>query len=294
MRIKESVGRKIFVVFNTCFLLFLAAICVLPFIHVLALSFSSKLPASAGQVGLWPVGFTLESYNFVIERSEFYTALLVTFRRLLIGVPLQMTVLILAAYPLSRENREFRFRTVYVWIFVITMFLGGGLVPWYITISKLGLIDSIWALVLPNAVQVFSITILLNFFRGLPKELSESAMIDGASHWTVLLRIYLPLSTPALATLVLFSIVGHWNSWFDGLILMHRARNYPLQSYMYTTVVRMSSQFLARMDVEALRNIATSTARSAQIFVSAIPVILIYPFLQKYFTKGLVIGSVKE
>lgn len=159
-----------------------------------------------------------------------------------------------------------------------------------------GLIDSIWALILPGAVSVFSIIVLMNFFRELPKEIEEAAFIDGAGHWRTLWQIYFPLSIPALATLTLFNAVGHWNSWFDGLILMNNTQNYPLQSYLQTVVVRFDTELLSRLsteEVKMLGEISNRTTKSSQIFVASLPILIIYPFLQRYFMSGLVLGSVK-
>jgi putative aldouronate transport system permease protein len=161
-------------------------------------------------------------------------------------------------------------------------------------IKATGLLDTIWALVLPGAVPVFSVILLLNFFRGLPRELEEAAFIDGADHFTTLVRIYLPLSTPALATLLLLTMVGHWNSWFDGLIFMNSPEHYPLQSYLQTIVIQKDFSTLTELNSEALKEISDRTVKAAQIFMGALPVLVVYPFLQKYFMKGIVLGSVKE
>ena len=194
---------------------------------------------------------------------------------------------------MSKEKNSFGSRDVYVWFFIITMLFSGGLIPWYMTIKYLGLLDSIWALILPGAVQIFSIIILMNFFRQLPKEIEEAAFIDGASHWINLWKIYVPLSTPALATLTLFSVVGHWNSWFDGIILMNSQKNYPLQSYLQTVVIEANLRLTTSTDLKTLALVDNKTSRSAQIFLATLPILCVYPFLQKYFMKGMVLGSVK-
>jgi putative aldouronate transport system permease protein len=156
------------------------------------------------------------------------------------------------------------------------------------------MIDSIWALILPTAVQVFSVTIMLNFLRGLPKELEESAFIDGAGHFTFLFRIALPLSLPALMTLSLFSIVFHWNSWFDGLIYINDDTNYPLQTFIQKSIVTDTLQFMRSNRASVMKAISTRTVRAAQILVSSVPVLIAYPFIQRYFMSGIVLGSVKE
>ncbi len=290
----SSVSRKVFVVLNTLFLIALAFSCLLPFIHVLAVSFSSSYAAMAGGVKLWPVEFTTKSYEFVIQKPEFFRSVEITCVRVALGLVVNMLLTILTAYPLSKEKKDLKLRIVYVWIFVFTMLFSGGLIPWYLTIKTAGLIDSVWALVLPGALPVFNVILLLNFFRGLPKELEESAFIDGAGQWKILWRIYVPLSIPALATILLFTIVGHWNAWFDGLILMNSPRKYPLQTYLQTLVIQSNSQILSQASARLLKSISDRTVKSAQIFLGALPVLLLYPFLQKYFITGLVLGSVKE
>ena len=278
---------------NTAFLIFIALMCILPLIHIIAVSFSSSTAAAAGYVKLWPVDFTLASYEFTAGREGFWVSMLVSLKRIAIGTPLNLLLTIMVAYPLSKESRNFRFRLAYAWIFFMTMLFNGGLIPWYVTIKELNLLDSIWALVLPGAVPVFSVVLLLNFFREVPKELEESAVIDGASQWTTLWRIYVPISKPAIATLALFSMVDHWNSWFDGLILMGNPSNYPLQSYIQTIVIQQNFTTVSREDLLSLAQISDRTLRSSQIFLASLPIIAAYPFLQKYFVKGIVLGSVK-
>ena len=233
----ETTSRKIFIVFNYIFLFTSSFLCIFPIIHIAAVSLSSGTAANAGLVKLWPVGFTLETYKEVLSRPEYYKAYSVTLKRIFLGVPLNMILTVMAAYPISKNNKQFRSREVYVVFLIITILFGGGLIPLYITVYKTGLIDTIWALVIPAATPVYNIILLQNFFKEIPKELEEASIIDGASQWIILWRIFLPLSKPALATLVLFCLVGHWNSWFDGMIYMNRAENYPLQTYLQTVVV---------------------------------------------------------
>ncbi|WP_270170335.1 carbohydrate ABC transporter permease [Paenibacillus sp. SYP-B4298] len=278
---------------NACFLILASLLCVLPLIHIVAVSFSSSAAASAGYVKLWPVDFTLASYQYTASRNEFWQSMMVSLTRIGIGTPLNLLLTIMVAYPLSKESGAFRFRLVYAWLFFITMLFNGGLIPWYITIKQYGLLDSIWALVLPGAVPVFSVVLLLNFFREIPKELEEAALMDGASHWRIMWTIFVPISKPALATLALFSLVEHWNNWFDGLLLMGSPSNYPLQSYIQTIVIQ---QNLSNMSRDAMLNlvlISDRTLKASQIFLGSLPIIMAYPFLQKYFVKGIVLGSVK-
>ncbi|WP_248923876.1 carbohydrate ABC transporter permease [Paenibacillus hamazuiensis] len=291
---KPSAGKIAFDIANYALLISLSVLCILPLVHVLAMSLSSSAAVTAGFVKFWPVEFTTSSYAFVLQKKEFLTSLAVSVQRVVLGTAVGMSLIIVTAYPLSKEVRAFRWRTVYVWYFVITMLVSSGLIPWYITIKNVGLIDTIWALVLPGAVNVFNVVLLLNFYRGLPKELEEAAFIDGAGHWRTLRSVYVPLSTPSLATITLFTIVGHWNAWFDGLILMNSPEHYPLQSYLRTVVIDMDSLLRATQDLSSLAEVSDRTSKAAQIFLGTLPILLVYPFLQKYFVKGMTLGSVKE
>ncbi len=238
--------------------------------------------------------FTTKPYEFVLQKAEFLVAFMVSVKRVILGAAVNMILTVLTAYPLSKEVTHFRARTVYAWLFAFTMFFGGGLIPTYMVVKQTGLIDSLWALILPGAVPVWNVILLLNFFRGVPKELEEAVSIDGASQWTILWKIYIPISMPALATVLLFTAVGHWNSWFDGLIYMNRTENYPMQSYLQTLLVKTDmTKFLTTQDIERIKNISERTVKSAQIFLGALPILVVYPFLQRYFVKGIVIGSVK-
>ncbi|QTH46586.1 carbohydrate ABC transporter permease [Cohnella sp. LGH] len=272
----------------------LALLCMFPLIHVLAVSFSSNSAASAGLVSLWPVGFNLKSYEFVLQKEEFLRSVGVSVQRVVLGSLIQMLLIVITAYPLSMEVTRFRLRTAYAWYFLITILFGGGLIPTYMVIKDMGMLDTIWALLIPSAVPVFSVVLLLNFYRGLPKELEEAAFIDGANHLRTLFSIILPLSLPAIATLLLFSMVGHWNAWFDGLLYMNRPENYPLQSYLQTLIINNDFKATTAEELQMLKSISNRSVKAAQIFLGGLPILLVYPFLQKYFMKGIVLGSVKE
>lgn len=278
---------------NLTVLALLALLCLFPILHILALSFSSATAASSGKVAILPVEFTAQSYQFVLENAAFAKSFLISLQRVLVGVPVNMLLTILVAYPLSRSQAEFRARGFFAWFFVITILFSGGLIPWYMVIRQTGLIDKFWALILPGALPVFNVILLANSFRTIPKELEEAAAMDGAGHWTILFRILLPMSLPVLATLTLFVAVSHWNQWFDGLILMNSPDKYPLQSYLQTVVVNPDPRMLTERDLGLLKVISNRTTRAAQIFIAMIPILLIYPFLQRYFTTGIKLGSVK-
>ncbi|NMO95070.1 ABC transporter permease subunit [Paenibacillus lemnae] len=289
----KSLGYRVFNVFNIGFLIFLAVLCIVPLIHVLAISFSSKAAADASLVGLWPVEFSIEAYKKTMNNPAFLRSILISVARTVLGTAVTLAVTFLAAYPLSKDNSVFRSRSFYSWLFVFSMIFNGGLVPFYIVIQKLGLINSFWVLVLPATVNTFLVILMLNFFRGIPKELEEAALIDGAGHFKTLFRIYLPVSLPSIATIALFSMVFHWNSWFDGLLYLNDSRDFPLATFLQTVIIQrdMSSMSMSPQEMEL---ISQTTVNAAQIFIGALPILLVYPFLQRFFVKGMTLGSVKE
>ncbi|HJC92309.1 MAG TPA: carbohydrate ABC transporter permease [Candidatus Mediterraneibacter excrementigallinarum] len=292
---KKTKGRIAFQIVNYTVIILLTVSCIIPILNVLAYSFSSSQAIIENRVSLLPVDFTLEAYKFVMNSAEFWRSMLVTVVRVLIGVPLNLIMIILVAYPLSKSQLKFPARKWYVAFMICVMLFNGGLMPTYFIVAKTGLIDSIWSLLLPQAVPIFSCIVMMNFFRGIPEELEESAILDGANPLQVLTKIYLPISKPSIATVTLFSLILHWNSWFDGLIYSNHTTNYPLQSYLQTLVVS-TAQSMQNMDADsmlAMMNVNQTNMQCAQIFVSIIPLMIVYPFLQKYFTTGLTLGSVK-
>ena len=294
-RKKTSMGRKVFLAVDVIVILLLCLICMVPLLNLLAYSFSASQPIIENKVFLWPKEFTLKAYQYVLESKEFWSSVSVSAKRVLLGVPLNTLLTILVAYPLSKDERQFKARKYYVAYMLTVMLFNGGLMPTYYIVSKTKLIDTVWALIIPGAVPIFNCIVLMNFFRGIPSELEESAKLDGASQWQILWRIFIPISKPSLATIILFSLINHWNSWFDGLIYSNHTTNYPLQSYLQT-LVTSTTEILAQGDVKAIArlvDINDTNMKAAQIFISVIPLMLIYPFLQKYFTTGLTMGSVK-
>lgn len=292
---KKSKGKILFDIVNFIIIIFLTLSCIVPILNILAYSFSSSQAIIENRVTLWPVDFTLKAYEYVLSNSRFWTSMGVTMERVLLGVSINVIMIILVAYPLSKSEVKFPARKYYVAFMLVVMLFSGGMMPTYFVVAKTGLIDSIWSLILPNAVPISSCIVLMNFFRGIPEELEESALLDGANQFQILSRIYLPVSKPSIATVTLFSLIGHWNSWFDGLLYSNHTENYPMQSYLQTIVVSSVSA-MEEMDVERmldLMDVNETNMQSAQIFISIIPLMLVYPFLQKYFTAGLVMGSVK-
>lgn len=287
---------SIFTLLNYIVLSVLVVICFVPVMHVVALSLSEKIEAVSGNVGILPRGFNLAAYRYVMEDSQFWKSLGITLLRVAIGVPINILLVILTAYPLSKSNNRFHGRTAFSWFFVFTMLFNGGMIPAYIVINKLGLMNTIWALTLPGAMNVSYMILMMNFFRGIPIEIEEAAIIDGASQPDILFRIYLPMSLPSLATIVLFATVANWNCWMDGYLYMNTPDKYPLQTYLATLLMESKNNVEALMTPDQLARMALvseKTIEAAQIFLSALPIMCVYPFLQKYYIKGIVVGSVK-
>lgn len=274
-------------------ILLMTASCLLPLINMVSISFSDSASASANLVGLLPINFNLDSYKTLLDDTQFWRSFMISIERVVLGVSLNLVLTILMAYPLSKTSREFKAKNIYMYTLIFAMLFSGGLIPMFIVVKNLGLIDTIWALILPGAVPIFNVILMMNFFKSVPHSLEEAAIIDGASKFEILIKIFLPISIPAIATIALFSIVGHWNDFFSGLIYMNKASNYPLQTYIQQLNVDITKVTDASQ-LRELASISNKTLNSAKIVVSIVPLLLIYPFLQKYFVTGLVIGSVKE
>lgn len=289
----KTTENRIFDFIVTLMLFLLGLLCLLPLLHVLALSFSSKNAAVAGRVAFLPVEFTLASYEYLITDSRFFQAFLVSVCRVFLGGMLNLVFTILMAYPLSLEKEEFPARNIYMWFTIFCMLFGAPLVPWYFVIKSTGLLNSIWALVIPTAVPVYNVILLMNFFRNQPKAIKESAKIDGVTQLQMMTRMCVPLAKPALASVTLFSIVGHWNNFFDGMLLINTPSKVPLQTYIQSLAIKMSDT--SKMSTEQLINMMSQrTFNSAKIVVATVPILVIYPFMQKYFVTGITLGSVKE
>ncbi|MDD9271895.1 carbohydrate ABC transporter permease [Paenibacillus sp. GCM10023248] len=275
-------------------MLIISAISLAPVLHNFSVSFSDNAAAQGGFVKFWPVGFNVESYRRIMEEPHFLHSFFVSIKRVLLGGTINFVLTVLMAYPLSRSSKEFPLRNMYMWFMLFTMLFSGGIIPLYLTVKSLGMFNSIWALVLPGAVPVFNVILLMNFFRNLPKELSDAGYMDGAGPWYMMVKVFLPLSLPAMATVTLFSVVGHWNSFFDGLIFMRSAENYPLQTYIQQLVINLNIVELDSTQAELLMKVSNKTLNAAKIVVSMVPILIVYPFLQKYFIHGIMLGSVKE
>ena len=239
-------------------------------------------------VGLIPVGFNTDSYKYLIQGNTFFRSFGVSVYRAVLGTAINILLIVLLAYPLSKNKEEFTGRPVYIGLLLFVMIFSAGMVPYYLFINDLNLFDTIWAPVLPTSVPIFSVILMMNFMRSLPREIEEAAKVDGANYLQCLVRIVLPVSLPSIATVTLLAFVTHWNSWFDGLLYNNDIANYPLQTYLQVILTNKAPSNIDESMVNIGRNM-----KSAQIFVTMLPLLLVYPFLQKYFVTGMVIGSVK-
>ena len=218
MKMKQKKQDDLFSVINDVILTGLSLLCLMPIINVLAISFSERAAVEAGKVVFWPVDFTTAAYEYVLKDRGFLDSLMVSIARVIVGPVLNLVLSILCAYPLSKSDARFLSRKVYVWIFLFSTLFIGGLIPTYMVVKKTGLINSFWSLIIPGAVPVTYVIMMMNFFRSLPKELEEAALIDGANQWQICWRVIVPLSKASIATITLFCIVSHWNAWFDGML----------------------------------------------------------------------------
>lgn len=284
---------KIFDTVNIIILTLVLVIILYPLIFVVSASFSDPVRVLEGQVWLWPKGFNIESYKLVFSHDQIMIGYRNTIFYTLLGTFINLVMTTLGAYPLSR--RDFRARSFFTFIFVFTMFFSGGLIPTYLVVKQLGLLDTIWALLLPGAVSVWNMTIMRNYFQtSIPFELQESAMIDGCGNLSLLLKIVLPLSIPIIAVMIIFYGVGHWNSFFNALIYLTDQNKYPLQLVLRSILIKEeTAEMIAADDSVIRRQMMAETLKYAAIIVASLPVLLLYPFLQKYFVHGIMVGALK-
>ena len=270
--------------------IFAALICLLPLINVLSVSLNAK--HSADRVVLWPVDWSVESYQIMLTRDELFVSLWMSVKRVVLGVVINTVLTVLMAYPLSRSGRVYKTRRVYVGILIFCMLFNGGMVPTLILVTVwLNLGNTVWALVLPGAVPIFNVILVMNFMRQMPKEMEEAAWIDGASNIKTLIYIVIPLSVPVIATVMMFSFVSQWNDWFSGLLYMTDVAKYPFQTYIQSTIT--APDISNMIDLQNYANVSDKTIKAAQTIVGLIPMIIVYPFVQKYFAAGITLGAVK-
>ncbi|NHN32724.1 carbohydrate ABC transporter permease [Paenibacillus sp. S3N08] len=263
----------------------------IPFYYVLVASLSNPDLIAEGELMLLPRGFTLEAYKTLLFNDKFLSAFYMTVTRTTLGTLVNLILQCSFAYSLSK--RYLPARKFFMLFIIITMMFNGGIIPTYLIVKATGLIDTIWALIIPGAISTWNIILLRSFFENVPESLEESARIDGANDIYILIKIILPLSMPVIATIALFSAVGHWNSFLDAVIYTNSPKLQVLQIFLRNMVVQMQN-IVASGDATAMtKGVSSLTLRSSAIFASSLPIIIVYPFIQKHFMKGVMLGAVK-
>jgi putative aldouronate transport system permease protein len=293
MRTSKSVSEVLFDSANVILLCLLSIVTLYPFLYVLFASIST--PADFVQhrgILLWPKGFSLDSYRMVFENPNIIRSYLNTIFYVAVGTTLNILMTALGAYGLSRKN--VMWKGTIMMLIVMTMFFDGGLIPKYLLMKNIGLLDTYWALIIPSAMTTWNLIIMRTAFQGVPDALEESARIDGASDWTILFRIIIPLSLPVIAVMVLFYGVWHWNKWFDALIYLRDRDLFPLQLILREILIQNDTSSMMTSVGGGDRMPVGETIKYATIMVATLPILFLYPFLQKYFVKGVMIGAIKE
>ncbi|GGG17189.1 carbohydrate ABC transporter permease [Paenibacillus abyssi] len=291
--IKESFGERVFNVLNYSFFIVLGIITLFPFLNVIAKSFSSEAAVVSGIVTVFPIDFQVGTYELVLGNTQFLNSFKITILVTVVGTFASLLMTVLAAYPLSKPNLKFRKPLLLIYVF--TMLFNGGIIPTYLVMRELELVNTIWALFVPGLINVFYMLIVKNFFEALPDSLEESAKLDGASNMRILFSIILPLSKPVLATVGLFYAVLLWNSYFNAMIYITSPELKTLQLYLKELIASTQEVLTTagQIDVNRDLNQAPEAVRAASIVTATIPILLVYPFLQKHFVKGVLVGSVK-
>lgn len=287
-RIYDTRGYKVFQVFNAITLIVVVIATLVPFVHIIARSFSSTQAIRAGRVNLIPVGFNFHTYGFVISDPNFYRAYGYTVYYTLVGTAIAMILTTTYAYVLSKKH--LKGRTFLIWIAVFTLFFNGGIVPNFILISSLNMLNTVWAVTVPSAVSVFNLLVMKSFFENMPQDLEEAAAVDGLNTYGILWRIVLPLSKAVIATMSLFYSVTYWNSWFSALLYLNGDK-YPVTMYLrnlYAGAVGGENLGGERTDLQISANVQAVT-----IVLISVPILMVYPFVQKYFVRGVLLGAVK-
>ena len=293
--IKESGGDWLFNLANTIFLIFVSFVILYPLIHIISASLSAGEAIMSGQVGLIPVGFNLKAYQKVLEYPLIWVGFSNSLFYASIGTLVNVTMTLVAAYPLSRADLPCK--NIFLTLFVFTMMFNGGIIPTYLLVKDVGLLNTRWALIIPNAISVWNLLITISFFRtSIPLELHEAAQLDGASDFNYFIKIMLPLSTPIIAVLTLYYAVGHWNQFFDAMLYLSKTELYPLQLILRQILIDSQIDLSLMTDIReiAQREELQALIKYAVIVVTSLPVMLIYPFAQKHFVKGITLGAVKD
>lgn len=289
-QMKQSIGDRLFSLINTFVLLLVTFLTLYPFAYVVFASFSDPIKIMSNQgILFWPEGFSLMAYKKVFENPTIYIGYANTLFYVIAGTALNIYATATAAYVLSRE--KLMLRRFFTLMFIFTMYFSGGLIPTYLLMDKLHLVDQRIGLILPVAISTYNLLIMITGFRSIPASLEESAKIDGANHWTILYKIILPIAKPTIMVIMLYYAVGHWNAWFRAMIYIRDTSKMPLQLFLRNILLR--NQLGAMTGDKAVEDVGT-TIKYATILVSVIPILCVYPLIQKHFVQGVMIGAVKE
>lgn len=280
---------SIFDVLNYIFLAAFSLLCLFPFLNVLAKALSAEHHVLAGTVSLWPKGLNFTAFQAVLESPSFQRSFLVSFLVTITGTIISVLLTSLVAYAAS--HRHYRPAKLISILYIVTMLFSGGMIPTYLVVRYTGLINSLWALILPGAVSAFNMILTRNYMEGLPPSLEESAQLDGAGNLTCFFKIILPVCKPVLATIAIYYAVGFWNNYMSAIMYINKQSLRPLQMYLRELVLGFDSSLLLP---EAMMNIPKESIRSATVILTALPILVVYPFMQRHFVKGVVLGSVKE
>lgn len=291
MVIRKTFASRIFDVGNVIGLSLIALLCLFPFIYVIATSLATSKEIANNPLLLFPSQICFDAYRYILSSNTILRSLGISVFVTLIGTLVNISMTALMAYPLSRKT--LRGRKGIQMMVVFTMLFNGGMIPLYLVVSSLHLANTYWALWLPGAISAFNLLLLRNFFQEIPEELIEAAKIDGCNDWRILGVIVLPLSLPSLAVFSLFYAVGHWNSWFNAVMYISDMAKWPVQVWLRQIVLQASGGFTDAGSVEGLANIPQENIVKAVIVVATVPILAVYPFLQKYFAKGIMVGSIK-
>ncbi|WP_340021277.1 carbohydrate ABC transporter permease [Paenibacillus sp. FSL K6-1096] len=292
-RLKRRTGAEMaFDLFNNLLMLLICFVTLYPVWYVLVNSFNEGMDAMLGNIYWWPRVFSLDNYKAVFNNNGIMLAMGVTVAKTVVGTVIHVFFTAMVAYALSRQ--ELIGRKWYMIMGTVTLFFGGGLIPTYLLIRDLGLLDSFWVYILPAAFSFYDLIIFMSFFREIPKGLEEAAEIDGANELRIFLQIIIPISMPVIATIALFHGVYQWNDYFAGVIYINNSDLQPIQTYLYRVVAESSSnQMVSAMAGNIQKSVTSQSVKLATMVVTTVPIIIVYPFLQKYFVKGMMIGSIK-
>lgn len=299
MNRKDSLSRKIFYVCNVIFMLFVVVVMLFPYLHILAKSFNDGKDSAMGGIIIWPRVFTLDNFRAVMGSKGFVQSALLSVARVCTSAVLSLSIQFMAAYVLM--NKDFYGHKFFIYMFMIPMYFGGGIIPQYILYAKVGLLNNFWVYILPGVFSMYNTIIIRSYLESIPVSLAEAAKIDGANDIRIVYQIMVPLGKPVIATVALWTMVGAWNDWTTTLYFVTKKDLYPLQ-YVLMRLLKENQAIQNMISEAALRgevldlemNVTSEAIQSAQLVVTTLPIVLVYPFLQKYFIQGMTLGAVKN